>query len=120
MRIIIVDDSPSVRYLVKFTLEKVGHIIITAVDGVDALIKLKISPVDMVLTDLDMPRMNGLTLIEELRKTTSTFKFVPIVMLSTISHSKLKAESKRAGATGWITKPFKPATLVKVIEKILG
>ena len=117
-KIMIVDNSSSIRLLLKSTLTNAGYDVSTGVDGVDALIKLKTSPVDLVVTDLDMPHMNGLEFVKELREI-PTFKFIPIIMLTTVSQEELKIKGKQAGVTCWITKPFKPSTLVKFIKKTL-
>ncbi|MBF0155064.1 MAG: response regulator [Magnetococcales bacterium] len=117
--IMTVDDSSSVRQMVTLTLKGEGYNVVEGVDGKDALNKLKANPVDMVITDLNMPNMDGITLIRELRALPA-FKFTPIVMLTTESQANKKSEGKDAGATGWIVKPFKPAQLLQVIKKVLG
>lgn len=117
--ILSVDDSASIRQMVKFTLTKEGYEVIDASDGVDALGKLGGRKVDMVVTDLNMPNMDGITLIKELRKL-PVCKFIPIIMLTTESQDSKKQEGKSAGATGWIVKPFKPEQLVGVVKKVLG
>ncbi|MBF0426186.1 MAG: response regulator [Magnetococcales bacterium] len=117
--IMTVDDSSSVRQMVTLTLKGEGYNVVEGVDGRDALNKLKANPVDMVITDLNMPNMDGITLIRELRALPA-FKFTPIVMLTTESQANKKTEGKDAGATGWIVKPFKPAQLLQVVKKVLG
>ncbi|MBF0357519.1 MAG: response regulator [Magnetococcales bacterium] len=117
--IMTVDDSASVRQMVSLTLKDAGYEVVEGVDGKDALNKLNSYTVDMVLTDLNMPNMDGITLIEELRKL-AQYKFTPIVMLTTESQGNRKMEGKQAGATGWIVKPFKPHQLLGVIKKVLG
>ena len=117
--ILSVDDSASIRQLVSFTLKQEGYDIIEAIDGNDALAKLKGSQVDMVLTDLNMPNLDGIGLIKALRSQPS-YRFTPIVMLTTESITEKKAAGKQAGATGWIVKPFKPAQLVAVVKRLLG
>ncbi len=117
--ILAVDDSASMRQMVTFTLKGAGFNVIDAVDGVDALSKVKGKSVDLVLTDVNMPRMDGITLIKELRAQPS-FKFTPILMLTTESGGDKKAEGKSAGATGWIVKPFNPDQLLATIKKVLG
>lgn len=114
-----VDDSASIRQMVSFTLKNEGYTVIEAVDGVDALAKLKQNPANMVLTDLHMPNMNGIELIKNLRADPA-YKFIPIVLLTTESQADKKQEGKSAGATGWIVKPFKPEQLVTVVKKVLG
>jgi two-component system, chemotaxis family, chemotaxis protein CheY len=113
------DDSASIRQLVVFTLEKEGYEVISAVDGQDALNKAKAATVDMVITDLNMPNMDGIELIQALRAE-PTFKFTPIVMLTTESATNKKDAGKHAGATGWIVKPFKPDQLISVVKRLLG
>lgn len=117
--IMTVDDSSSVRQMVGFTLKNAGYQVIEAVDGKDAISKLTGSPVHMVITDLNMPNMDGIELIRSIRSN-HTYKFVPIVMLTTESQASKKQEGKEAGATGWIVKPFKPEQLLAVVKKVLG
>ncbi len=113
------DDSASVRQMVSFTLRQNGYEVIEAVDGSDALTKLGARKVDMLITDLNMPNLDGIGLIKGVRAGTLN-KFIPIVMLTTESQDTRKAEGKAAGATGWIVKPFKPEQLIAVIKKVLG
>lgn len=116
--IMTVDDSASIRQMVSFTLSEAGYSVIEAADGKDGLAKLKNARVDMVITDLNMPNMDGITLIKNIRENPS-FKFIPIIMLTTESQNEKKMEGKQAGATGWIIKPFKPEQLVAVVKKVL-
>ena len=113
------DDSASVRQMVSFTLKQNGYDVIEAVDGKDALQKLAGQKVDMLITDLNMPNLDGIGLIKGARALPSC-KFIPIVMLSTESQDAKKQEGKAAGATGWIVKPFKPEQLLAVVKKVLG
>ncbi len=115
-----VDDSASVRQMVNFTLKNAGFQVIEAVDGVDALSKLKQTQVHMLLTDLNMPNMDGIELIRNVRGLSSAQKFIPIIMLTTESQPLKKQEGKDAGATGWIVKPFNPEQLLAVMKKVLG
>ena len=117
--IMTVDDSSSVRQMVGLTLKGAGYQVVEAEDGKDALGKVSGASIDMVVTDLNMPNMDGITLIKELRKLPA-FKFVPIIMLTTESQAGRKQEGKAAGATGWIVKPFKPEQLLGVVKKVLG
>ncbi|MBF0428864.1 MAG: response regulator [Magnetococcales bacterium] len=117
--IMTVDDSSSVRQMVGMTLKGAGFTVVEAVDGVDGLAKAKTNTLDMIITDLNMPNMDGIALITALR-TLPNYKFVPIVMLTTESQATRKQEGKTAGATGWIVKPFKPEQLLEVIKKVLG
>ena len=113
------DDSASVRQMVAFTLKQNGYEVVEAVDGRDALAKLGSQKVDMLLTDLNMPNLDGIGLIKGVRGG-SLNRMIPIVMLTTESQDTRKAEGKAAGATGWIIKPFKPEQLIAVIKKVLG
>lgn len=117
--IMTVDDSSSVRQMVGFTLKGAGYEVVEAADGMDAFVKLSGMSVNLVLTDLNMPKMDGIDLIRRLRATTA-HKFVPIVLLTTESEAAKKQEAKAAGATGWIVKPFKPDQLLAVVKKVLG
>ena len=117
-KILIVDDSESIREVVSFTLENEGYNILSAVDGKDALNHLDGSPVDLIITDLHMPNMNGIELIKEVR-TMDAYKRVPILFLTTESQAAKKMEAKEAGATGWIIKPFVPAKLIAAINKVI-
>ena len=114
-----VDDSSSIRQMVAFTLKGAGYEVIEAVDGQEGLEKAKMKTVDMVLTDQNMPRMDGLTLIKNLRALPS-YKNVPILMLTTESGDAMKQQGKAVGATGWLVKPFDPAKLLEVMKKVLG
>jgi two-component system, chemotaxis family, chemotaxis protein CheY len=105
--------------MVAFTLKKEGYDVLEAVDGTDALKKLSNGDlVNMVITDLNMPNMDGIELIKNVRSN-AKYKFMPIIMLTTESQEEKKQAGKAAGATGWIVKPFKPEQLVGVIKKVL-
>lgn len=112
------DDSASVRQMVSFTLKQAGYDVIEAVDGQDALNKISGSTVDLLLTDLNMPNMDGIELTRQVRAL-SEYRFLPIILLTTESQAEKKQEGKAAGATGWIVKPFKPDQLVGVVKKVL-
>jgi two-component system chemotaxis response regulator CheY len=116
--IMTVDDSASMRQMISFTLTQAGHKVIEAVDGKDALTKLGSASPDMVITDLNMPNMDGIELIRQARALPK-LKFTPIIMLTTESQDEKKAAGKAAGATGWIVKPFKAEQLVGVVSKVL-
>ena len=116
--IMTVDDSTSVRQMVSFTLKDASYEVIEAIDGKDALSKLEKHPVNMVITDLNMPNLDGIALIKQIRANAS-YRFIPIIMLTTESQESRKIEGKQAGATGWIIKPFKPEQLVAVVKKVL-
>jgi two-component system chemotaxis response regulator CheY len=114
-----VDDSASMRQMVKLALTSAGYDVIEAADGREALNRIGSADVKLVVTDLNMPNMDGLTLIRELRAT-AAHRFTPIVFLTTESDEGKKVEAKQAGATAWITKPFKQEQLVAVVKKVLG
>jgi two-component system chemotaxis response regulator CheY len=116
--VLTVDDSASVRQMVKFTLCDAGYTVIEAVDGRDALAKLA-QPVNLVITDLNMPNLDGIGLIRAGRANPAC-KGVPILMLTTESHESRKLEGKAAGATGWIVKPFTTQQILAVVKKVLG
>jgi two-component system, chemotaxis family, chemotaxis protein CheY len=118
-RIMSVDDSPSIRQMVSFTLRNEGFEVVEAEDGRDALAKLDGNPVSLVVTDLHMPNMDGIELIRSLRANPS-HRFMPVVMLTTESNQDKKNQGREAGATGWIVKPFKPEQLVAVVKRLLG
>ena len=117
--ILAVDDSASIRQMVSFTLKSSGYEVTEAVDGMDGLDKAKARQVNLVLTDQNMPRMDGLTLIKSLRALPQ-YKSVPILMLTTESSDAMKAQGRAAGATGWLVKPFDPQRLVAVLDKVLS
>lgn len=117
--ILAVDDSPSIRMMLSFTLREHGYRVIEAQDGKDGLTKLKGETVDMVITDLNMPNMDGIGLIRGVRENPSS-RFTPVIMLTTESQDLRKQEARAAGATGWITKPFRPEQLLAVVKKVIG
>lgn len=114
-----VDDSKTMREMVSFTLKGAGFDVLEAEDGKHALTVLSGKKVDVVVTDLNMPNMNGVELIKALRSDPN-FKFTPILMLTTESDDNKKTEGKTAGATGWIVKPFNPEKLIQVVNKVCG
>jgi len=118
-KILTVDDSASIRLTTRVTLSNAGYTVTEAVDGLDGLNKLKAAEYDLVVTDLNMPNMDGLTMIRELRKLPA-HTGVPVIFLTTESDGEIKAQAKAAGATGWLTKPFDPESLVKIARKVLG
>lgn len=116
--ILIVDDSASMRQLVTFALKDGGYGVVEAVNGKDALEKLNGAKVEMVITDLNMPEMDGIEFIKHFR-TLPGYKFTPIVMLTTESQESKKQEGRQAGASGWIVKPFTVEQLIGVIKKFV-
>ncbi len=117
--ILIVDDSVSIRQMVEMTLKSANYQVTTAQDGQDALEKCKGGSFDFVLTDQNMPRMDGLSLVKSLRGL-ANFRSTPIVMLTTEAGDDMKAKGKAAGATGWMVKPFDPNKLLDVMKRVLG
>jgi two-component system chemotaxis response regulator CheY len=117
--ILTVDDSASMRQMVAFTLKGAGYEVVEAEDGQKALDASKRKKFDLVVTDVNMPVMDGITFIKHLRQEAS-YRFTPILMLTTESSTDKKAEGKAAGATGWIVKPFNPDQLLAVVKKVLG
>ena len=117
--VLTVDDSASIRQMVAFTLKSAGYTVIEAADGQEGLDKAKANAVALVLTDQNMPKMDGLTLIKNLRGL-PTYKVTPILMLTTESSDAMKAQGKAAGATGWLVKPFDPQKLLEVVKKVIG
>jgi two-component system chemotaxis response regulator CheY len=116
--ILAVDDSASMRQMVAFTLKGAGYNVIEAADGQEALEKARTQHVDLVLTDQNMPRMDGITLVKQLR-TMHGFSGTPMLILTTESSDDMKAKGRAAGATGWLVKPFDPAKLLDVIKKVI-
>lgn len=119
VKILAVDDSASMRQMVSFTLKGAGYEVEEAADGQQALNIAKGGKFNLVISDVNMPVMDGITLIKELR-TLADYKFTPILMLTTESTSDKKQEGKSAGATGWIVKPFNPDQLLATVKKVVG
>ncbi|MDR3375275.1 MAG: response regulator [Ancalomicrobiaceae bacterium] len=118
-QILTVDDSASVRMTTRMALTRAGFSVIEAVDGLDGLAKAKTRRFDAIVTDLNMPNMDGLKMIEEMRRLPNQIG-VPILFLTTESDAGLKTRAKAAGATAWLTKPFEPDQLVKLVTRVLG
>jgi two-component system chemotaxis response regulator CheY len=116
--ILAVDDSASMRQMVKFTLESAGYKVVQAADGVEALELARTNTANLVLTDVNMPRMDGISLVRELRGL-DQYKGVPMLVLTTESGTDTKMRGKQAGATGWIVKPFNPEQLLATIARVL-
>jgi two-component system chemotaxis response regulator CheY len=117
--VLTVDDSASIRQMVAFTLKSAGYEVMEAVDGEDGLSKAKSRSANLVLTDQNMPRMDGLTLIKSLRGMPQ-YRSIPILVLTTESSDAMKSAGKAAGATGWLVKPFDPQKLLEVVKKVIG
>lgn len=116
--ILAVDDSASMRQMVSYTLEAAGFNVVQAVDGQDAFDKAKQYDFDLVLTDQNMPRLDGIGLTRKLREQPK-FKSTPILILTTESGDAMKQAGRAAGATGWLVKPFDPAKLIEVVNKVI-
>lgn len=117
-KILAVDDSSSVRQMVNFTLSSAGYSVVDALDGKDGLSKAKTDKFDMVITDLNMPNLDGIEMIAEIRKLPG-YSFVPILMLTTESQAEKKDAGRKAGATGWIVKPFNAEQLLTTLRKLI-
>ncbi|MDF1485757.1 response regulator [Ramlibacter sp. H39-3-26] len=116
--ILAVDDSPSMRKMVSFTLTGAGYNVVEAVDGEDAYEKAQNHAIDLVLADQNMPRLDGIGLTRRLRENPK-FKTIPILILTTESSDQMKQAGRSAGATGWLVKPFDPNRLIEVIQKVI-
>lgn len=117
-KILIVDDSESIRELVSLTLESAGYVVDKAIDGIDGLKLLDGREVSLIITDLNMPNMDGIQFILEVRKL-GQYATIPILLLTTESQQAKKEEAKAAGATGWIVKPFVQEKLLEIIKKVV-
>ncbi|MBE0505587.1 MAG: response regulator [Marinospirillum sp.] len=117
--ILTVDDSASIRQMVSFTLKGAGYTVVEANDGKQGLDKAKAGRFDLVLTDQNMPNMDGLTLIKSLRALPA-YARTPILVLTTEAGDSMKQQGKAAGATGWLVKPFDPQKLIDVVKKVIG
>jgi two-component system, chemotaxis family, chemotaxis protein CheY len=118
-KILTVDDSTSMRQMVRATLQSAGYDVVEAADGQDALDFARDHAVDLVISDVNMPRMDGITLVSE-RRSLPAYRLTPLLLLTTESSQEKKMEGKRAGATGWIVKPFNPAQLLTTLNKLFG
>ncbi len=117
--ILIVDDSASMRQLVKISLNGTGHQIIEASDGRDALSKLNGQKINLIISDVNMPNLDGIGLVKAV-KAKPEYRFTPIMMLTTESEQAKKAEGQAAGAKAWMVKPFQPQQLLAAVEKLIG
>lgn len=117
MKIMTVDDSPTVRQMLRMTLKGAGYDVVEAENGEDALRKLEKEQINMLITDLNMPMMNGIELTRNVRHKDG-LRFLPIIMLTTESQESIKQAGKAAGASGWIVKPFKPEQVLKIVQMV--
>jgi two-component system chemotaxis response regulator CheY len=116
--ILIVDDSASVRQVVSIALKGAGYEVITGVDGKDALTKLNGQRVHLIISDVNMPNMDGITFVSEAKKLPA-YKFTPIIMLTTESQEEKKRQAQAAGAKAWVTKPFQPEQMLSAVAKLV-
>lgn len=116
--IMIIDDSATLREVVNMTLTKAGYEVLQANDGADAIAKLTGQKVHLIICDVNMPNMDGITFLKEIKQN-QTYKFTPIIMLTTESQDAKKMEGKAAGAKAWIVKPFKPDQMLSAVEKLI-
>jgi two-component system, chemotaxis family, chemotaxis protein CheY len=118
-KVLVVDDSVSIRKSIGFVLGQEGYEITEAVDGIDGLAKAKSDRFSLVITDINMPNMDGIELTKNLRQTEG-YRFIPIIALTTESQQTKMTEGKAAGATGWIVKPFTSEKLIAVVKKVIN
>ena len=116
--ILIVDDSSSLRVVVSIALKSAGYDVIEACDGKDALTKLTGQKIHMIISDVNMPNMDGITLVKAIKQL-AAYKFTPIIMLTTESQDEKKKQGQEAGAKAWVLKPFKPDQLLGVVQKLV-
>ena len=118
-KVLAVDDSATIRTSISFVLKQAGYEVVEAIDGVDGLDKAKADKFNLVITDINMPNMDGIEMIKHLRGTEG-YKFIPIIALTTENQDTKMQEGKAAGATGWIVKPFTSEKLLAIVKKIIG
>jgi len=116
--ILIVDDSASIRQVVSITLKGAGYEVIEAVDGKDGLTKLDGKKIHLIISDVNMPNMDGISMVKEIKQLPN-YKFTPIVMLTTEGSDDKKQRGKAAGAKAWIVKPFKPAQMLQAVSMLV-
>ena len=116
--ILVVDDSASIRQVVSMTLKSAGYDVVEAVDGRDALTKLDGRKINLVISDVNMPNMDGITFLKELKQKTD-YKFTPVIMLTTEGSEAMKREGQAAGAKAWVVKPFKPEQMLQAVAMLI-
>jgi two-component system, chemotaxis family, chemotaxis protein CheY len=116
--ILIVDDSASIRQIVSYTLKGAGYDVIEGVDGADALTKLAGQKVHLIICDINMPVMDGISFVREIKQS-ADYKFIPIIMLTTESQERKKQEGQAAGAKAWVVKPFQPSQMLSAVSKLI-
>lgn len=117
--ILTADDTATMRQMISFTLGTVGHDVVQAADGAEALVVARTRKFDLVIADINMPNLDGISLVKSLRELPD-YRFTPILILTTESQEQKRQEGRSAGATGWIVKPFNPEQLLTVVKKVLG
>lgn len=117
--IMIVDDSPSLRQVVSIALKGAGYDVVEACDGSDALGKLDGKKINLIISDVNMPKMNGIEMVKEIKQM-SNYKFTPIIMLTTESQDQMKEQGKQAGVKAWVVKPFKPDQMLDAVSKLIA
>lgn len=117
--VMVVDDSASLRQVVRMALSSAGYEVIEATDGQDALDKLAGAKIQLVISDVNMPRMDGITFVKQLKEK-SEYRFVPVIMLTTEGQDQKKEEGRAAGAKAWMVKPFQPEQMLAAVSKLLG
>lgn len=117
--IMIVDDSPSLRQVVTIALKGAGYDVIEACDGSDAIGKLDGKKINLIISDVNMPKMNGIEMVKEIKQM-SNYKFTPIIMLTTESQDQMKEQGKQAGVKAWVVKPFKPDQMLDAVSKLIA
>jgi two-component system chemotaxis response regulator CheY len=118
-KILVVDDSESIRQLVSHTLKSVGYDVLEGVDGADALLKITGQKIHLIICDVNMPNLDGISFVKEIKKL-DDYKFIPIIMLTTESQENKKLQGQAAGAKAWVIKPFKPDQLLGVVSKLIS
>ncbi len=116
--VMVIDDSASIRQVVNLTLKKAGYEVVEACDGKDALGKLTGQKINLMVCDVNMPNMDGISFLKSLKETPS-YKFTPVIMLTTESQETKKQEGKAAGARAWVVKPFKPEHMLEAVSKLI-
>jgi two-component system, chemotaxis family, chemotaxis protein CheY len=116
--ILVVDDSAGIRQIVGLTLQSAGYDVIECVDGADALTKLTGQKVHLIICDVNMPNMDGISFVREVKKS-ADYKFVPVIMLTTESQEKKKSQGQAAGAKAWVVKPFQPDQMLNAVSKLI-
>ncbi len=118
-KILAVDDQLVMRQMVKVVLEQAGHQVVTADDGVEALKALRADNFDMIISDVNMPNMGGISLVPKIRRL-DEYQYTPILMLTTESSQYRKDKARQSGASGWLTKPFEPPRLINAVNKLIA